>query len=341
MVPYAPPAQPLWQPSAPWAAPAAPVLVPVPGPGQFVTIPGLETPHWMLVAEALWLERSVGNSVGLGFSAYNGGSGGHYGVTDSLYTDDVLLPLETGVRLQISRRISDRAAIEASYWGMQQWSVGETIYGDPTNDTVLTFSPWLQLSPAIGGMNDHLGYTYSSQVHNAEINERLLLNAYNPYWALDWLWGFRYFHLSDDFTLSGSDQDTGYSENLNYQTNNNLVGMQIGLQGVRGWDRFQVITEGKVGLLANFYTQQGIDSAGGNPPGFTPLDASHNGTDLAALFEVSITARLRVSQYLWLRAGYQFYCVTGLALAPRQLSGQDHGGTVSLDGLSLGLETAW
>ena len=325
----------------PRVAPAAPVLVPAPGPGQFVTIPGLETPHWMLAVEALWLERNVGNSVGLGFSAYNGGSGGHYGVTDSLYTDDVLLPLETGVRLQISRRISDRAAIEASYWGMQQWSVGETLYGNPATDSVLTFSPWLQISPTADGMNDHLGYTYSSQVHNAEINERLLLNAYNPYWALDWLWGFRYFHLSDDFTLNGSDQDTGYSENLNYQTNNNLVGMQIGLQGVRGWDRFQFITEGKVGLLANFYTQQGSDSAGGNPPGFVPLNVSQNGTDLSALFELSITARLRVTQYLWLRAGYQLYCVTGLALAPRQLGGPDHNGTVTLDGLSLGLETAW
>ncbi len=79
-----------------------------------------------------------------------------------------------------------------------------------------------------------------------------------------------------------------------------------------------------------------------------PLTSATNGlsessvpTDFSALFELSITARFRVSQYLWLRAAYQFYAVTGLALGPRQLSGADHNGVVGLDGFSLGLETAW
>ena len=52
--------------------------------------------------------------------------------------------------------------------------------------------------------------------------------------------------------------------------------------------------------------------------------------------------RCRLSPSLWLRAGYQFYCVTGLALGPRQQPDHyDHGGTVALDGLSLGVESAW
>ena len=72
------------------------------------------------------------------------------------------------------------------------------------------------------------------------------------------------------------------------------------------------------------------------------LNASHDGSDFAALFEISLLARYRINQVLWLRLGYQYYCATGLALAPRQLSnGWDHGGTVGLDGLSLGLEAAW
>lgn len=340
---YAPPPQPYWQPPYPYAPPppgAVIVPAPRPGPGTFITIPGLETPHWDLTVDALWLERTVGNSVGLGFTASNGNSNSRYFGNDAMYSDDVLLPLETGVRFQISRRISDQAAIEATYWGMQQWSVGETLLADP-GDTVLAYSPWLQLSSAIGGFNNDLSYSYSSQVHNAEINERILLSAYSPYWAFGWLWGVRYFNLSDNFTLSGSDLDTGYSESLNYRTTNNLIGPQLGLQCVRGWDRFQLISEGKIGVLANFYTQQGSDAAGGNPSGFTPMDLSRSGTDVSALFELSITARFKVSQYLWLRAGYQFYAVTGLALGPRQLGGADHNGSVGLDGLSLGLETAW
>ena len=53
--------------------------------------------------------------------------------------------------------------------------------------------------------DNSLGYTYSSQVANVEINQRFKLFSFDPYRALSWLWGVRYFHLSDDFTLSGSD----------------------------------------------------------------------------------------------------------------------------------------
>ena len=56
-------------------------------------------------------------------------------------------------------------------------------------------------------------------------------------------------------------------------------------------------------------------------------------------------ARYRINQVLWLRLGYQYYCATGLALAPRQLTTTpppwDHNGTVGLDGFSLGLEADW
>jgi hypothetical protein len=190
-----------------------------------------------------------------------------------------------------------------------------------------------------------LSYTYNSQVHNAEINMRLLFPSESPYWAFGWLWGVRYFRLTDDFSLSGTDDEYQTTETLDYQTTNNLVGPQLGLHCVRGWDRFQLLSEAKLGVMANFYTQQGSDVASGNPSNFTPLSSSTNGTDASVLFEISIMARFRMTDYLWLRAGYQFYAVTGLALGPRQLGTQpgsaDRNGTICLDGLSLGLETAW
>ena len=113
--------------------------------------------------------------------------------------------------------------------------------------------------------------------------------------------------------------------------------MQLGLQWAWGWDRFQLSTEAKIGLFANVYSQQETDSAGGTV-GFQPFDVSHSGTDLAALFEVSVLLRYRITPCMWLRAGYQYYGVTGLALGPRQLGGYDAAGTVGLDGLSVGLE---
>ena len=296
---------------------------------------------------ALFLERSVGSSTLLGATFYNPGSGNPpaFG-TDALYTDDELFPLETGVRLQFGRRLTDDIAVDAIYWGLQQWSVGRTIFGDPAGDSILAFSPWTQTDALIDGFNNTLGYTYKSQVNNLEINERIMLTQRDPYHSLAWLWGFRYFQLSDNFTLSGTDLDTGDYENINWKTQNELLGLQAGLQWTRGWDRFQIVSEGKAGLFANFYNQKGnnLNSSGvasGDPAGFIPFNVSHDGTDVSALFELSLLARYRLNDFLWLRLGYQAYLMTGLALGPRQLEGYSHGGTVAFDGPSIGLEATW
>jgi hypothetical protein len=314
-------------------------MLPPPVLVQPVIAPPIPSSRWSVSIEALWLERDVGCSTALGFTFINPTPAL---ATDVLLSDDVLFPLATGMRLQVSRQISDQAAIEATYWGLQQWSVGRAIYGDPDKQTVLADSPWLQLPWLLGGVDSLLGYTYTSRVHSAEISERLALGSYGPYGGFRWLWGFRYFYLADHFTLSGEDSSGAY-EDLDYHTCNDLVGMQAGLQWVRGWERFQLNTDFKVGVMANFYSQRGSDSGGGSglPAKFVPWDNWQMGTDFSALFEFSLLARFRINPYLWLRAGYQFYCVTGLALGPRQLAAWDHGGTVGLDGLSLGMEAAW
>ena len=140
-----------------------------------------------------------------------------------------------------------------TYWGLQQWSVNRAIYADPNDWTVWAYTPWLQLT-GLGSLDDTLAYSYKSQVNSVEVNERIRLNSETFYWSLNWLWGVRYMNLSEDFTLSGWDS-SGYSESLRYQTANNLIGPQTGVQLVRGWDRFQMETGLKLGLLANIYSQ--------------------------------------------------------------------------------------
>jgi hypothetical protein len=301
-------------------------------------LPGDTNPRWDISIDALWLERDAGNGVPLGFTSYNYGPHALQAIrTDSLWSDDVLFPLASGIRLQVIHRISDQTAIEASAWGLQQWSIGRTIYGDPAEESVLAHSPWLQTSYLIGGFDDGLSYTYSSQIANVEINQRRKLYSFDPYRAFSWLWGVRYFYLSDDFTLSGSDLYNSEYESLNWQTKNNLIGMQVGLQWAWGWNRFQVSSEVKAGLFANAYSQHGTDSAS-QVVGFQSFNVSHSGTDLAALVELSLLARYRIGPSVWLRAGYQYYGVSGVALGPRQLGGYDDTGSVGIDGLSVGLE---
>ena len=255
---------------------------------------------------------------------------------DSLWTDDVCFPLAPGLRLQLTGRVNDQMAIEAIAWGFQDWSIGRAIYGDPAGQTVLAQSPWLQM-PVI---DDSLGYTYNSQIANVELNQRFKLFSFDPYRGISWLWGFRYLHEEDDLSLAASDVASGSHEVLDWQTKNNLIGARLGLQWAWGWDRFQLSTEAKVGLYANIYSQHGNDSATG-VANFQPFDVSHDGTAFAAIFELSILLRYRITQCLWLRAGYQYYGATGLALAPRQLADYDAGGSIGLDGLSLGAEMTW
>ncbi len=113
---------------------------------------------------------------------------------------------------------------------------------------------------------------------------------------------------------------------------------------MQGWSRFQWEAGLKFGLMANMFHQRNTDTASspsGTPAGFIPYGISNNGSDLSALFEVSIAARYRLTDNLGLRLGYQFYDITGLALGPRQLSSFGHGGNVALDGFSIGLQANW
>ena len=104
-------------------------------------LPGDASHWWDLSVDALWLERDTGKGALLGSTGY----GGPYGPqADSLWSDDVLFPLAPGVRLQLTARVTDRMAIEACGWGLQQWSVGRTINADPGGG-VLAYSPWLQM----------------------------------------------------------------------------------------------------------------------------------------------------------------------------------------------------
>ena len=102
----------------------------------------------------------------------------------------------------------------------------------------------------------------------------------------------------------------------------------------------------KGGLFANFASENysNLNSSGvitGNPAGFVPVNASHHGTNVAGIFEFSLVGRYRVSDHLWIRGAWNDYFLAGLALGPRQLGRFSTGGSIGLEGPSIGLEAAW
>ena len=206
--------------------------------------------------------------------------------------------------------------------------------------TVLAHSPWLQTSKLIGGFDNELGYTYQSQVANVELNQRLKLFAVDPYRGVFLAVGLSIFLSVRRFLADRIRHQLSGVRNAPLADEEHLLGGQLGLQWTWGWDRVQFTTEVKGGLFANVYSQHGTDSATGTAA-VVPFDVSRSDTDLAALFELSLLLRCRVTSCMWVRAGYQYYCATGLALGPRQLGGYDSSGTVGFDGLSVGVEATW
>ena len=122
-----------YPPQPPYAPPPAEARVPRP----WLAIPAEPPPRWT-ISDVLALERTVGNSVLLGVER------GAY--QDNLYSDDAQFPLEAGLRLQASAWINDRIGIDATYWALQRWSVGRTMYADPVYNTVLAYTDLLQIA---------------------------------------------------------------------------------------------------------------------------------------------------------------------------------------------------
>jgi hypothetical protein len=294
--------------------------------------------RWDVAIDSQWITRNIGRCVGLGYTDYNYYSGAPQAIyTRNMWSDDVEFSLAPGARVKLTDYVTDDMAFEFAGWGLQNWSVGETIYGDPYQQTVLAYTPYLQLSSMLGGFDNTLSYSYHSEAANAEINQRFKLASDGLFRSSSWLWGIRYFHLSDDFTLSGSDLYNNASETLAWHTRNNLVGAQGGLQWAWTWDRLQLSTEIKFGLYANIYDQHGTDTATGSTA-IQAWDVSRTGTELSALFELGLLLRYQITDHLSMRGGYQYYGATGLALGSRQLNGYNNNGSVSMDGLFVGLE---
>ena len=224
------------------------------------------------VIDALFLERSSGGSKFLGYTSYNPSA--QFAGPTQLYSDDVPFPLEAGLRLEISHKFDNDMTLAATYWGLQQWSVSETIYGYPYQEHHDGRLAVLEAAGLLGGLDNSLGYTYNSQIQNIELNAIFRLNPSDPYREFDWLCGTRYVYFSDNLILTGIDDYYGASEWLNYNTTNNLIGPQTGLLFVHGWSHFQWETGLKAGLMANVFRQHGTDMAS-NSPGLPPPPLRH------------------------------------------------------------------
>jgi hypothetical protein len=313
-----------------------------PAPPPSVVVPATEiatTPlaaRWYAGVDVLWLARDYPTDALLAQTVNANASTmfravpipGAPVITLGSVSDTAAQP---GLRATVGFRVADRTSVELGYFGLQQWTRSASILG---SDPPFVNSPYMGSSIIYSNKSFDTSMTarYGSEIHSAEVNARRSFEAGN--WTGSALGGFRYFNLSEQFSLTGMQTFPNVpegappaSQTIREQTrvtaDNNLFGAQLGAEVGRAFlnDRVSMAVNGKAGIFANSanqFTTNGASLPDGS--GTSVLAAGRGRTDVAGLYEGGIATTVRVTSRVTVRAGYQVLFVQGLALAPTQLA---------------------
>jgi len=272
----------------------------------------------------------------------------------NLNTNDVLLSVGDldfdwagGVRAGYGVRLWDCWSVEFGYLGVFDQTASALIVLE--DSLTLPDDLGLQVNNFFGA--DSVSAVYGSEIHSAEVN---LVHC--CCWcdcggicsSIEWLGGFRFIDLEEDFTLSAFDSAEGTTD-YSVRTRNHLYGGQLGARFRRSYGEWSWEATGKSGLYGNDMEQ--IQDPIIDFPGFVFRDAQgSHGSDVAFVGDLNLTGIYQLNQVWGLRTGYNLIWIEGVALAPDQLdftntptSGQTlvGGGGVFLHGVSAGLEARW
>jgi hypothetical protein len=306
---------------------------------------------WYVSAEALWLERSRSQRVFLGEEQVIG-TPTIAGVLDTEAAD---FNPEPGIRVLLGYRLTDALSAELSYFGVHDGNTSATL---PLTNPALNGLVSNFLALATGA--DALSFSYSSELHNAELALRSLTESDRL--SLSILGGLRYVNLHEDCALGAVSAAFGASEETSATTNNHLVGLQFGGEAAyRLGERWSIGAVGKGGLYLNIADQRVRNVTSTAGVSTSVLDTTTSGNHLAGGFETGVVVRCRLSDSFTLRGGYQVLYLTGLALAPEQFTSLNNDlakfpqtitpgvtgaflndrGSLLFHGPSVGFEVAW
>lgn len=246
---------------------------------------------------------------------------------------------EPGYRVSLTFMPSDKNSFEAIYLDLQPW------HGEKKkhySDLHFPFS--------------HSGYShdftdaetahakYKSHFWDAEFNYWRNFTPRNAnYFALSGIVGFRYLQLNESFKLSMIRQPNKSSYSIH--TDNRMYGLQLGLDFQMNpmrwlsWDFFA-----KVGFFANDTEQKQF--LGDLDNRVTLRHSKKHAWESGFFTDVSAQLGFNFLKYFNLHGGYQMMFLSGLAIAPEQVSnhvGSNAGkedktnGTAIIHGLFAGL----
>jgi hypothetical protein len=253
-------------------------------------------------------------------------------------TNDLQFEEEPGFRITGQWLAGPGTNFEASYFGTFHWSTFAQIDGIGTVN-----SP---LFPQTNGANQQ-SIGYSSEFNSGELNIRRRWVSPNCRAHSSLLMGARYVNVSDRFRFGALGTNSNFFYNVD--TNNNLVGFQLG-----GDLNFCVVPrlkfgmEWKTGIYGNDARQTTQIASTALPDEVRELASE---TSVAFVGEAGAFYLFQVNPHFTLRGGYQVVLVEGVALAPNNVNPDpdfgnrqvllSDGSQVFLHGFTAGFEFTW
>lgn len=241
---------------------------------------------------------------------------------------------EEGGRVSLTHHRDCLDAWELAYIGPYEWSA----FGQATG--VGLGSRLASTTVNLSEFNNATFHSqdYRTQLHSTEINRR-----WYGWDVISTLAGVRYINVDEDFLFNSTGPvSTG---SLSIETNNHMVGPQIGLDLKFPLGNWMATTSAKGVLMANI--------ADGNVrlvnAGTVQVANGDDDLDLATLIELGYYFSYQITPRVRLRGGYEFWWLYGVANAPSQIPNPitaQTGSVVEEDdiyyhGATVGVEIVW
>ena len=279
-----------------------------------------------------------------------------------LRSGDLDFEYEPGVRAVAGIPLSDCLALEASYFGLQNWD-DIAAATDPAGNLFSVFSNFgtgtgfiingRQIFDFTEGSNMQ-SIRYESELHNAELN---LMHRFPLRSCKQEVWlfaGARYIKVKEYFEFMTEAQTNDpilriRSSLSTVDTDNDLVGFQLG--GVLNHfftKRFRVSMEAKSGVHANFTEQRSLIATNLFVVGGEELQNEA----VALSVDAGVSCTYDITCWLSVTGGYRMMYLDGLALGPNNFNPVLPGtglrtpmlnddGSVIYQGATAGFEMRW
>jgi len=214
------------------------------------------------------------------------------------------LGYEEGGRISLIRHIDCLDAWEISFISPIEWEESGQVAGVGLNS--LLTSTTLNLSEFNNAtLHEQL---YQSQLGSLEFNRRWF-----GWDVISTFAGVRYLNLSEDFLFTSTGAaGTGA---LAVETNNHLLGGQVGLEMMFPIGRWMTMSTMKGGLYGN--SVDGNMSLVNN--GVGQFNNRAEDIEFAATFEFGYHVSFQITPSIKVRGGYEFLWLYGISLAPDQV----------------------